>query len=293
MLDEQWRMASPISRAVSDLFYDSKLRVANPLCQDGEWLRARQPAPTKLLGNDNVVLVDTGAAAKAAHRFCGYECEESAILIAALVVDHVLSWSIANVRDELIVLTPYRAQRRRIETELTSINVSAATVSTVHRAQGSEKRVVIFDPVCPTADFVAGEEGMRLVNVAFSRAQCRLIVMLQRGWEDHPALRFLAKHHRPIVLNPDRVAQLLLTKLPSPPPSRPAGAQMGERSQAKPKAAQPTSSEEFVAELRGRVPGGGSKAAVQQAAKELRDKAKFRKLTFTEIDAAIRIVLRG
>jgi hypothetical protein len=68
---------------------------------------------------------------------------------------------------------------------------------------------------------------------------------------------------------------------------------MGERSQAKPKAAQPTSSEEFVAELRGRVPGGGSKAAVQQAAKELRDKAKFRKLTFAEIDAAIGIVLRG
>ena len=232
MLDEQWRMASPISSAVSDLFYGSKLRVADPLIHDGTWLRSRQPAPTKLLGNDNVVLVDTAAAAKAAHRFRGYECEESATLIAALVVDHVLSWSIANIRDELIVLTPYRAQRRRIESELTSINAPTATVCTVHRAQGSEKRVVIFDPVCPTADFVAGEEGMRLVNVAFSRAQCRLIVMLQRGWENHPALRFLAELHRPIVLNPDRVARLLLTKLPSPPSSRPATAQTDGRSQA-------------------------------------------------------------
>jgi len=293
MLDEQWRMASPISSAVSDLFYGSKLRVADPLCQDGEWLGARQPGPTRLLGNDNIVLVDTGAAAKAAHRFRGYKCEESAILVAALVVDHVLSWSIANLREELIVLTPYRAQRRRIETELTSINAPAATVSTVHRAQGSEKRVVIFDPVCPTADFVAGEEGMRLVNVAFSRAKCRLIVMLQQGWDQHPALRFLAKHHHPVVLNRDKVDELLLKKLPSPPPSRPASVQTGGHSRNKPPAVQLTSYEEFVAQLRERAPSGASKAAVQQAAKELRDKAKFRKLTFTEVDWAIAIVLRG
>jgi DNA replication ATP-dependent helicase Dna2 len=293
MLDEQWRMASPICSAVSELFYGSKLRVADPLVRDGAWLQGRQPAPTRLMGNDNIVLVDTGAAAKAAQRFRGYECEESGVLIAALVVDHILSWSIANIRDELIVLTPYRAQRRRIEAELTSINAPVSAVSTVHRAQGSEKRVVIFDPVCPTADFVAGQEGMRLVNVAFSRAQCRLIVMLQRGWEDHPALRFLAKRHRPIVLNRDSVAKLLLTKLPSPPPTRPTVSQTGESGQANTKAAQPAIFEEFVTELRARVPNGASKAAVQRAAKELRDKAKFRKLSFAEVDAAISIVLKG
>jgi hypothetical protein len=134
---------------------------------------------------------------------------------------------------------------------------------------------------------------MRLVNVAFSRAQCRLIVMLQCGWEGHPALRFLAKHHRPIVLNPDRVAQLLLTKLPSAPPSRPAVAQTGGRSPAKPKDAQLTIFEDFVAQLRETVPGRASKAAIQHAARELRDKAGFRKLSFTEIDTAIGIVFRG
>jgi hypothetical protein len=200
MLDEQWRMAHAISNAVSELFYESKLRVAEPVCIDGPWLRDRQTPATRLLAGGNVVLVDTGAAPKPANRFRGYECEESANLIAALVVDHVLSWSITNVPEQLIVLTPYRAQRRRIEAELNSINVPASVASTVHRAQGSERRLVIFDPVCPTADFVAGEEGMRLVNVAFSRAQCRLIVMLQRGWEQHPALCFLARRYPPIVL---------------------------------------------------------------------------------------------
>jgi hypothetical protein len=34
-------------------------------------------------------------------------------------------------------------------------------------------------------------------------------------------------------------------------------------------------------------------AAAQQAAQQLRDKAKFRKLTFAEIDAAIDIIRKG
>ena len=292
MLDEQWRMASPISRAVSDLFYQSNLRVADPLRDDSAWLRIRQPAPTSLLGTDNVVLVDTGSTPKAAYQFRGYECAESAIQIAALVVDHVLSWSIADIKDQLIVLTPYRAQRRKIEAELNSVNAPASTVSTVHRAQGSEKRIVIFDPVCPTADFVAGEEGMRLVNVAFSRAQCRLIVMLQQGWQDHPALRFLARQHRPVVLDRDSVDRVLLKKLPSAPPKRDAPALTRESSHIKPNAAQSSLLEDFTLQLRVRAPSL-SKAAVQQAARELRDRAKFRKLTFAEVDQAVEIVMRS
>ncbi|MBX5495702.1 MAG: AAA family ATPase, partial [Bryobacteraceae bacterium] len=130
MLDEQWRMAEPICSAVSYLFYDSRLRVAEPACADGEWLRVRQPRRTQLLESDsNVVLIDTCAAPKLADRFRGYECEESATLIAALVADHVSSWSI-DIRKELIVLTPYRAQRRTIETMLRSINVPSVVAST-------------------------------------------------------------------------------------------------------------------------------------------------------------------
>jgi Superfamily I DNA and RNA helicases and helicase subunits len=295
MLDEQWRMAPPISNAVSNLFYGSRLRVADPLSRDEVWIRGRSAMPSRLLGTQNVVLVDACAGARAAARFRGYECEESALLVAALVVDHVLSWSIADVREDIIVLTPYRAQRRRIEAELTTVNAPASTASTVHRAQGSERRIVIFDPVCPTADFVAGEEGMRLVNVAFSRAQCRLIVMLQRGWEQHPALSFLAKQHPPMVLNRDRVDELLLTKLPGPRPTRPASVPIsGDGSpKAKPKSIQLSTFEEFVAGLRERVPSGASMMVARQAAQQLRDTARFRKLTFAEVDAAIDMVRKG
>lgn len=292
MLDEQWRMAPSISSAVSDLFYESKLRVADPVSGAGPWLRARIPRSNSLLGNENVVLIDTCATAKVANRFRGYDCEESAILVAALVVDHVLSWSIANIRDELIVLTPYRAQRRRIEAELTSINAPATAVSTVHRAQGSERRLVIFDPVCPTADFVAGEEGMRLVNVAFSRAQCRLIVMLQRGCDQHPALLSLAKQHRPVILDRGKIDKLLLVKL-TPPPSRPPSGPTGGYSPSKPQPAQTTLFEEFVELLRARALNGSSRVATKQAARDLMGRPKFRKLTYSEIDAAIEIVLQN
>lgn len=190
----------------------------------------------------------------------------------------------------MIVLTPYRAQRRRLEAELNSVNAPAATVSTVHRAQGSERRLVIFDPVCPTADFVKDEEGMRLVNVAFSRAQCRLVVMLQRGWEQHKALRFLAQRHPPVVLNPDTVAELLLKKLPSQPLPKPSATVGGGTT--KPKPPPMTIFDDFLASLREKVVPGTTKPAAQRAAQQLRDKAKFRKLTFSEIDAAIDMALK-
>jgi len=286
MLDEQWRMAEPICSAVSDLFYDSKLRMSDPARDDEEWVQKRQPRPTRLLEkDDSVILVDVGAAAKVAHGFRGYECEESATLIAALVVDHVRNWSIANIRDQFIVLTPYRAQRRKIEAMLSSINSPAGLVSTVHRAQGSERPIVIFDPVCPTAEFVKDGEGMRLVNVAFSRAQCRLIVMLESGWGQHPALQVLAERHPPVILPRGKVDELLWMKLPSLPP--PTIASDGGNPSRRP------IFEEFLAELREMVLIRRSNVDVKRAAEELLDKAKFKKkVTWEQTDKAIDIVER-
>src|SRR5689334_7600206 len=118
-------MAEPISRIVSDLFYESQLEVAAPAQQDLKWLGARKAKKTTLLDAANVVLVDVGVRARPAHKFIGYCCPESAEIIAALTVD--LRRTCPD--QELLILTPYRAQRHEIRKQLQSMNAPVSLAS--------------------------------------------------------------------------------------------------------------------------------------------------------------------
>jgi superfamily I DNA and/or RNA helicase len=63
-------------------------------------------------------------------------------------------------------------------------------VSTVHRAQGAERNIVIFDPVEGASQFLLGAEGARLINVAVSRAKAHIIIPYH---EDDLANPYLAR----------------------------------------------------------------------------------------------------
>ncbi|OYW37659.1 MAG: hypothetical protein B7Z35_09450 [Hydrogenophilales bacterium 12-61-10] len=82
---------------------------------------------------------------------------------------------------DIVVLTPFRAQRVLIKNCLYHQGVKGVKVSTVHRSQGSEAKVVIFDPVKGNEDFLTNSEGARLINVALSRAMGKLILFLSPG----------------------------------------------------------------------------------------------------------------
>jgi hypothetical protein len=69
-------------------------------------------------------------------------------------------------------------------------------VSTVHRAQGSEAPLVLFDPVDGQQPFLQTEEARRLVNVAFSRAQAKLVVWLSAADARNPVLAPLVQRLR-------------------------------------------------------------------------------------------------
>jgi hypothetical protein len=71
----------------------------------------------------------------------------------------------------------------------------------------------------------------------------------------------------------------------------PAGTSPSIATKAKPE--KRTTFEEFVDELRNRAGYGTSKAAVTRAARDVRDKAKFHKVSFSEVDRAIEIILKG
>ncbi|MBV8083744.1 MAG: ATP-binding domain-containing protein, partial [Chloroflexi bacterium] len=88
------------------------------------------------------------------------------------------------------IITPYQAQARLIWRLLREARLDLmADVGTVHRFQGLERQTIIFDTVeAPPerpAPMVAGgyeSDAMRLVNVAVTRAQSRLIVLADVGW---------------------------------------------------------------------------------------------------------------
>jgi len=203
-LVEQSRMCKCICNIVSERFYDGKLRVADREWADAknEWKDERRAPSTPMFRARNLVTIEVDEEASQVKGFYGYQCLKSAELVAALVQHH---WEkvwckevspqdrTKKIEQEVLILTPYRAQRRLIEVELDGLKLSQKLVSTVHRAQGSEKNIVIFDPVRPQGKFVNSEEGRRLVNVAFSRAKQRLIVMLEIGWREHGDLRYIGE----------------------------------------------------------------------------------------------------
>ena len=93
---------------------------------------------------------------------------------------------------DILVLTPFRAQRTLIRTLLEGAGHRRVNVSTVHRAQGGERHTVIFDPADGDNNFLRTEDARRLVNVALSRAKARLVVILSPSDRQNPLFEEVA-----------------------------------------------------------------------------------------------------
>lgn len=187
LLDEQSRMAPPIGELVSELFYDGLLRVAADAAAAPGWQAKRQRALGDIAADVHVHVhrLKTDGGWVAAER--GPVRRESAEAIAELLEQALASdqWT----PEELIVLTPFRAQRALIRQRLRARGLpEQLRVSTVHRAQGSEAPVVLFDPADGSQPFLHGEEAQRLLNVALSRAQAKLVLFVSPADAASPLL---------------------------------------------------------------------------------------------------------
>jgi hypothetical protein len=177
MLDEQSRMAEEICTVVSAAFYDGKLKVAEASKSDERWIAARRPFSVLNLGSKNAYLVPTEFESRYSTRYGGHIRFETAELVASLVGELVKEVA----QSDILVLTPYRAQRTLLRTFLKKAGYPGVLASTVHRAQGSERNTVIFDPVQASTSFLNNRDlGPRLMNVALSRAKARLFVIASR-----------------------------------------------------------------------------------------------------------------
>ncbi len=175
-LVEQSRMAEPICRLVSTVFYDGELVVAEGCQVHPEWVTRRAPRDAGELSAKHLVRVPVDGKVSWQDAHFGRPVRHSS---AAAVVDVARQLRDAGENPtDILVLTPFRAQRALIQSRLRAAGLEKVGVSTVHRAQGSERPTVLFDPVDGNGDFLDGEDGDSLINVAVSRAQSRLVLFL-------------------------------------------------------------------------------------------------------------------
>lgn len=173
-LDEQSRMAAPINDLISHVFYDGRLKVAADVKGNDDWLRHRSISFADIDQGEHIHFLAVAENGTWSTKYRGPIRYASADRIATLIRRGMESRAL-NAND-LIVLTPFRAQRALIRQKLRENGVRAVKVSTVHRAQGSEVRIVIFDPVDASHSFLMTDDARKLINVAISRAQAKVIV---------------------------------------------------------------------------------------------------------------------
>lgn len=100
-------MAGPICELVSHTFYRSRLKVAADKRNDAKWRSEREPFHLQGHGKRNAYLISTDAEAKYSQNMGGwirYETAEQTVLLVGQLVNRVQ-------QDDILVITPYRAQR--------------------------------------------------------------------------------------------------------------------------------------------------------------------------------------
>lgn len=177
-LNEQSRMRPEICEVISKVFYRGELSVAKDKQNDADWIAERSLSGELSKKSQPVEIHRVNAESQWSTKYQGRIRYASATECAVRVEKLV-----ANGADQsdIWVLTPYRAQRALLRNILYAQGLKEVAVSTVHRAQGGERRIVLFDPVEAGSKFLNGELGDRLMNVALSRAMAKVILFVSPG----------------------------------------------------------------------------------------------------------------
>lgn len=187
-LNEQSRMSHAICDAVGNTFYGGDLIVCRKARKNKEWKSARSPY---LIGGREVpgIMFDDQADGPTwSNKYNGLIRFTSAELVSDYVAEFLGIYVDAK---DILVLTPFRAQRALIRTFFKGDSLREVPVRTVHKSQGSESKIVIFDPVDAKGAFLNSEDGKRLINVALSRAQAHAIVIVNDSDMENRWLRQL------------------------------------------------------------------------------------------------------
>ncbi|MFD3593207.1 DEAD/DEAH box helicase [Nocardia sp. NPDC058640] len=183
-LQQQHRMRRQIGDAIGTAFYpEINLRTAPSV-------HAR-PARTVASSQPQLVIVDTaGLAAPVARRGGATSRYNLAHAQLAANILHV-PLTTAQVPAAVGLISPFAPQARLLQA-LTATDDPVGLASTVHRFQGGETDIVLYDVVDTTAmnlkphswftETFTGSEGARLLNVAMSRAREQAILLADMAY---------------------------------------------------------------------------------------------------------------
>ncbi|MDG4829336.1 AAA domain-containing protein [Solwaraspora sp. WMMD1047] len=198
-LTTQYRMRPTIGRVVSTAFYRE-----SPLVTAAAVLDRERRSRIRWASGELVVLDTSRLAARTARR---QGTASRYNLMHAQLITALLGAATTQTRD-LAMISPFTAQARLLESLLVDFGMDRWSSATVHRFQGGERDIVIYDTVdtgrgLPRlhpwfTDQDPESTGTRLLNVAASRAKDHLVVVgafdqLHRaGSSADPLWRFFA-----------------------------------------------------------------------------------------------------
>ena len=183
MLEEQARMHPHISHIARQHIYQGRIR-------DKQTNAHENYANVRPLTGKALLLCDTRDAAPLAmrpeggsrinvyHALCTME-------IARQALDSLPEREIKSGEFRIGIVTPYRKQAELLQQMIKDAHLQKTIrAGTVHRFQGLEAEVIIFDTVdspplspSPLTSGNQGSDAMRLVNVAVTRAKHKLIIV--------------------------------------------------------------------------------------------------------------------
>ncbi|MCI0614792.1 AAA domain-containing protein [bacterium] len=183
LLDTQYRMAPQISVIPNRFFYQNKLK-DDPSTLNGKFGDGISESPLVLIETAEInpwcSKLSTGG------RFNLYNALVSATLAKRIIVKiEIIRKARNNSNAKIGIVTPYAAQARLINKIAADWKLlDYVRISTVHKFQGGEEPIIIFDTVeglgiktAPMLDDMRDAKARLLLNVAITRAERRLYLV--------------------------------------------------------------------------------------------------------------------
>jgi superfamily I DNA and/or RNA helicase len=179
-LRKQYRMHPDIAGIINRLIYSKGGNKYTLESDDSTNENGKEKLNKKPLKGLHIGVYDTGAIGSVAGKT---DSGSYYNFYHAFLVVELAKQAIESGYTKIGIITPFRPQANLIQKMITDSKMDDFVIAdTVHRFQGGQKQVVIFDittsnPTKLTDDNLSGGDDEKIFNVAFSRAQEKCIIV--------------------------------------------------------------------------------------------------------------------